>query len=603
MRCMQWLRAARIAAGFRTAAAAAGAVPALPAPSLPSWTAPTMRLDTNTMIIVAFCATQISAHRLLQSGSPAPPPGGGPSPPLHAVGYGPCNGCYNWTTTLTDFGVAPDGAALFPPGAADVAPHVFSRDILQISPAHSSNRRCRAQYSACSRDYTCVIAIHELRASVDYSCLAALGIDPTGSCFSSTATANCQANTLCAAVRTCESWQPFGATVASAEIPASVLAIGDYAFHEAALLTDVSFASTARVSAIGYRAFKGTGITSIEIPASVVTIGDEAFKLCWRLTSLTFEAGSSVSMIGEEAFYRDLLRALWVPASVVNIGKEAFFGNALRKLTFEPDSALSTIGSKAFSVQYRLEENITFPTFSARAARERAINEQLCPDASCMGHDAVKALEGPIRMPPSVTVFGEPGSPIVYDSTLTLCVKDETAAQVCPSICAWNATAAAGISWRDTTRPYVDLNLAQLLIQAAQSSCKCISYSECITCPAGTFKSGPDCLACEIPEACLGDRCASGYKGRDCSVCDGSADPPWVEFFNECAECPDNTLTYVVIMVMVVFFIAAVWFLSHPTMNMPRLATNLVSLILHAQLMTFMSALCAVYYPVRYLGC
>ncbi len=64
-----------------------------------------------------------------------------------------------------------------------------------------------------------------------------------------------------------------------------VVKIGDYAFENCRLTTNINIPST--VTVIGKYAFSGSGITSIEIPNSVVRIEEKAFSYCNALTSIT----------------------------------------------------------------------------------------------------------------------------------------------------------------------------------------------------------------------------------------------------------------------------------------------------------------------------
>lgn len=83
-------------------------------------------------------------------------------------------------------------------------------------------------------------------------------------------------------------------------IPASVTAIGDYAFSYCTGITSLRLPQS--VTTIGKGAFYGcSGLTAISLPEHLTTIGEEAFKNCSALTAIDLPA--SVTAIGDYAFY------------------------------------------------------------------------------------------------------------------------------------------------------------------------------------------------------------------------------------------------------------------------------------------------------------
>ena len=91
----------------------------------------------------------------------------------------------------------------------------------------------------------------------------------------------------------------YQSNVRTVEIPNSVTAIGDYAFAECDLLTDVT------------------------LPAGLITIGESAFESCENLAHADLPA--SLTTLGARAFYGcDDLTSLVVPASLTSFGKRAF---------------------------------------------------------------------------------------------------------------------------------------------------------------------------------------------------------------------------------------------------------------------------------------
>ena len=200
-----------------------------------------------------------------------------------------------------------------------------------------------------------------------------------------------------------------GSCAGVADIPEGVTSIGDSAFGEAQLLTDITI--PASVTSIGDSAFRGTwflatvtiesgsqlasigeydfseavALTSITIPAGVTSIGEYAFADTTSLTAVSFGSGSqltsisdymfagaeslpyltipaSVTSIGEGAFRNaDSLTSITIPASVTSIGESAFaLAESLATVNFGSGSKLTSIGAWAFEDDYSLTE-ITIP--------------------------------------------------------------------------------------------------------------------------------------------------------------------------------------------------------------------------------------------------
>lgn len=118
-------------------------------------------------------------------------------------------------------------------------------------------------------------------------------------------------------------------------IPSSVTSIGDSAFFDCQLLTQINISSN--VTSIGNGAFAGSfSLKDITIPSSVTNIGDHAFVGCLELKDLTIP--SSVTNIGDNAFadctYLDLV--INNTERNVTVGSNAFVG--CKSVTWEiPD--------------------------------------------------------------------------------------------------------------------------------------------------------------------------------------------------------------------------------------------------------------------------
>ena len=115
-------------------------------------------------------------------------------------------------------------------------------------------------------------------------------------------------------------------TLEEIDIPNSVKSIGDNAFYNCDVLTNVSFGENSKLNSIGDDAFSGCdklknitipsnvnsigeyafsfceGLTNIVIPSSVKTIGERAFCGCYKLTSVTFENTNDWNVIKEEDY-------------------------------------------------------------------------------------------------------------------------------------------------------------------------------------------------------------------------------------------------------------------------------------------------------------
>ena len=160
------------------------------------------------------------------------------------------------------------------------------------------------------------------------------------------------------------------------QIPATVTAIGDYAFFKCKSMTDVTVPDG--VVSIGDMAFSYcTGLTGIDLPASLTELGDSAFYSCENLTSIRIPdkvtaiyddtfwncsdltsviIGSSVTSIGYQAFYDcSKLTNVTIPDCVTSIESSAFEGcGKLASITFGRNVA--SIANWAFCCCYDLTE-------------------------------------------------------------------------------------------------------------------------------------------------------------------------------------------------------------------------------------------------------
>ena len=138
--------------------------------------------------------------------------------------------------------------------------------------------------------------------------------------------------------------------LAALVIPARVTTIGYNAFgtvfNANKALTEVTFESGSRLTAIGNNAFFNQKFTSFVLPEDVATIGENAFQNT-PLTSFTFN--NSVATIGANAFNgTSALTEVTIPSSVTSIGNYAFLNSGLTKVTFQQNAAL-TLGNNIFA--------------------------------------------------------------------------------------------------------------------------------------------------------------------------------------------------------------------------------------------------------------
>ena len=117
-------------------------------------------------------------------------------------------------------------------------------------------------------------------------------------------------------------WYAYSDSIEKIVIQNGVTTIGDGAFFDLYLVTDVTIADT--VTSIGTWAFRSIDhLSTVTIPDSVTTINSGAFSFCREMTSLTIP--NSVTTIGEQAFlYCIGLTSVTIPDSVVIIESEAF---------------------------------------------------------------------------------------------------------------------------------------------------------------------------------------------------------------------------------------------------------------------------------------
>ena len=173
---------------------------------------------------------------------------------------------------------------------------------------------------------------------------------------------------------------PSNKDASSYKLPASVTALGDYAFCGVWL---TAFQIPENLTRIGSAAFMGTQIKTMVVPASVAEFGSSVFQNCRKLESVEFnnemtvfpdhtltycnmlktiKLPETIQVIGDYAFdgtfTYGMIQEFTCPEGVQTIGIGAFNGNhGLRKITF--GSRLESIGLYAFSNCTQLKEIVS----------------------------------------------------------------------------------------------------------------------------------------------------------------------------------------------------------------------------------------------------
>lgn len=150
--------------------------------------------------------------------------------------------------------------------------------------------------------------------------------------------------------------------IGSLTVPSTVREIGDSAFLNCRLLTDITWNENIR--SLGKSAFEGcTGLTQAVVLPSMTSLSDAVYKNCTGLTSVTLPEGMTV--LPESFFAGDTkLTSVELPSTLKTIGASAFSGcGLLSGVSFRNDtSSLVTVGSGAFYKCYNLTEILMPPT-------------------------------------------------------------------------------------------------------------------------------------------------------------------------------------------------------------------------------------------------
>ncbi|MCX4286863.1 MAG: leucine-rich repeat protein, partial [Clostridia bacterium] len=178
---------------------------------------------------------------------------------------------------------------------------------------------------------------------------------------------------------------PAGRT-GSLQLPQTIQTIGFGAF-ENTKLSAVSFDPSANILTFGYRAFYAAeNLTEITIPASVVSVDYYAFAMCKNLSKVTFAEGTQLKGVYEGAFYGCInLTDITLPDSIVEISDFAFYGcSNLTELPVSETNQLKGIYSYAFAYtgisELTLPETVT--ELGEYAFRGAKITSVVIPDTN-----------------------------------------------------------------------------------------------------------------------------------------------------------------------------------------------------------------------------
>ncbi len=155
-------------------------------------------------------------------------------------------------------------------------------------------------------------------------------------------------------------WHAYMGDIESVMIGPGVASVGNAAFGNACILTNVSLPSG--LTRIGAGAFEGSAVQSVLLPSGLTAIGENAFRECTGLTTISIPGG--VQSIGVSAFEGcSGLSALTIQDGVASIGDHAFENCAGLTGVILPGSVAS-IGYEAF----REDTGLTSVTILNRTA-------------------------------------------------------------------------------------------------------------------------------------------------------------------------------------------------------------------------------------------
>ncbi len=150
------------------------------------------------------------------------------------------------------------------------------------------------------------------------------------------------------------------ASVTKVVLPDGLEEIGKFAFAGCSQLKEISI--PASVTAIGDYAFRGTEIESIVLPQSASQLGKGLFRDCKALKSVTLPLNTSV--LPDETFYGcQALKSFTIPQNITTLGGKVFMNTNIEEITMH--NAVDKAGASTFENT----PNLANVTLSASLAR------------------------------------------------------------------------------------------------------------------------------------------------------------------------------------------------------------------------------------------
>ena len=118
-------------------------------------------------------------------------------------------------------------------------------------------------------------------------------------------------------------WKDYRSSIKKLVVNSGVTSIGDFAFCNCTVLTDISLASG--ITRIGYSALRACPMTTITLPADLTELGEAVFYQCRNLKSITIPSGVTVI---EQRDFMDCtsLSSVTLIEGLLRIQQSAFFG-------------------------------------------------------------------------------------------------------------------------------------------------------------------------------------------------------------------------------------------------------------------------------------
>lgn len=203
------------------------------------------------------------------------------------------------------------------------------------------------------------------------------------------------------------------AGIIKADLPASVTNVEEYAFFSCTSLKEAAI----RNGVIGAGAFENcTGMETLKL-SSITSIGDFAFKNCSLITEVILPA--TITSIGNEAFYGTGLKEICIPNAVLTIGYGAF-----AHCTSMTDAIIGSAVTTWNETPYRNDYYDRLSVNSAFDGNTALKNVYFCDGISSIGSYAFYGCTGveKVYLPPTMLTYGE--KCFGEENTVTLQVLD-----------------------------------------------------------------------------------------------------------------------------------------------------------------------------------